>query len=123
MKIRHTLILLLLCWTHSLFAQNWPVIDPFAYNDETVVYATLQTNVPSDPMSDFVVGAFIGNECRAQAVTPHVGIDGSQFFILRVAGDQTADLGKVITFMVYHKPMGMTYEIAPPNPITYTGGA
>ncbi len=121
MGIRHALILFLLCLARSIFAQNWSAVDPYAYNDETVVYVALKTNVPTDPMTDFVVAAFIDDECRAEAKAPVVGIDSSQFFVLRVMGDQTTDLGKTISFKVYHKPMQNTYTITPPTVITYTG--
>ncbi|MCR5818845.1 MAG: hypothetical protein K6F89_07105 [Prevotella sp.] len=121
MRTRHALIFFLLCLAHVSFAQNWQVENPYAYNDETVVYATLNTNVPNDPMTDFVMAAFVGDECRATATAPYVGNDGSQFFVLRVLGDQTEDLGKSIVFKVYHKPMGMTYEVTSQNAINYNG--
>lgn len=121
MRIRYALLFVLLFLTQWAFAQGWQEVDPYAYNDETVVYATLRSNVPDDPMSDFVVAAFVGDECRAEAASPVRGNDGSQFFILRVRGDQTADLGKEISFRVYHKPMQMTYDLVPSRPVTYTG--
>jgi len=109
----------MLCIVHGSLAQGWQVDDPYAYNDETVVYATLKTNVPDDPMSDFVLAAFIDSDCRAQATMPQLGNDGSQFFVLRVRGDQTDDQGKTIRFKAYHKPMGLTYSLA--LTVTYTG--
>jgi hypothetical protein len=112
---------LFLCLTQWVFSQDWLVVSPYAYNDETVVYATLQSNVPGDPMTDFVVAAFIDGECRAEAVMPSTGVDGSQFFILRVRGDQTDDKGKTITFKAYHKPMRMTYDLTPARTVLYTG--
>lgn len=121
MRIRCALLSLFLCLTQWVFSQDWLVVSPYAYNDETVVYATLQSNVPGDPMTDFVVAAFIDGECRAEAVTPSTGVDGSQFFILRVRGDQTDDKGKTITFKAYHKPMRMTYDLTPARTVLYTG--
>lgn len=121
MRIRCALLSLFLCLTQWVFSQDWLVVSPYAYNDETVVYATLQSNVPDDPMTDFVVAAFIDGECRAEAVTPSTGVDGSQFFILRVRGDQTDDKGKTITFKAYHKPMRMTYDLTPARTVLYTG--
>lgn len=121
MRIRCALLSLFLCLTQWVFSQDWLVVSPYAYNDETVVYATLQSNVPGDPMSDFVVAAFIDGECRAEAATPSMGVDGSQFFILRVRGDQTDDKGKTITFKAYHKPMRMTYDLTPARTVLYTG--
>ncbi|MBR6121678.1 MAG: hypothetical protein IKQ05_04730 [Prevotella sp.] len=121
MRIRYALIIFLLCLVHGTFAQNWQVADPYAFNDETVVYATLQSNVPDDPMTDFVVAAFIDGQCRVEAKAPVVGVDGSKFFVLRVRGDQTADMGKVISFRTYHKPMGKTYDLTPSRSVVYTG--
>lgn len=121
MRIRCALLSLFLCLTQWVFSQDWLVVSPYAYNDETVVYATLQSNVPGDPMTDFVVAAFIDGECRAEAATPSMGVDGSQFFILRVRGDQTDDKGKTITFKAYHKPMKMTYDLTPARTILFTG--
>lgn len=113
-----TMTFFLLCNTLWLLAQSWTAEDPFKYNDETVVYATIQSNVPSDPMTDFVVAAFVDGECRVEAREPVTGVDGSQFFILRVRGDQPADLGKAISFRVYHKPMYKTYNLTPPQQYT-----
>lgn len=121
MRIRCALLSVFLCLMQWAFAQDWQVVSPYAYNDETVVYATLLSNVPGDPMSDFVVAAFIDGECRAEAATPSMGVDGSQFFILRVRGDQTDDRGKTITFKAYHKPMKMTYDLTPARTILFTG--
>ena len=87
MRIRCAFILTLLWLTRCAFSQSWGVVDPFAYNDETVVYATLSSNVESDPMSDFVLGAFIDGTCRAEDVSPVLGRDGAAFFIMRVGGD------------------------------------
>ncbi len=121
MRTRHALIVSLLCLVHAAFAQDWHVADPYAFNDETVVYATIQSNVPSDQMTDFAVAAFIDGECRVEAKSPVVGIDGSEFFILRVRGDQTTDLGKAITFRAYHKSLGETYDLTPAIEVNYTG--
>lgn len=121
MRIRYAFILMLLCLSQWAFAQGWRLADPYAFNDETVVYVTLQTNVADDPMSDFVVAAFVDDECRAEAASPVRGNDGSQFFILRVKGDQTGDLGKTIVFRAYHKPMAMTYDATPSRDVVYTG--
>ena len=121
MRIRCAFILTLLWLTRCAFSQSWGVVDPFAYNDETVVYATLSSNVESDPMSDFVLGAFIDGTCRAEAVSPVLGRDGAAFFILRVGGDKSADLGKEISFRAYHKPTGKTYDLTPERVVVYSG--
>ena len=120
---RLTLLISLLCLVLEAVGQSWTVSDPYAYNDETVVYATLLSNVSEDPMTDFIVGAFIDEECRGEATQPTTGADGSQFFILRVHGDQQDDLGKPITFRVFHKPMMMTYDLISSDDIRYTGGS
>ena len=121
MRLRHKLIISLLYFVQSAFAQNWVVSAPHAYNHETVVYATVQSNVPTDPMTDFVVGAFIGNQCRAKVEAPTVGKDRKQFFILRVKGDYTADAGKTIDFRVYYKPFGVSYSVEPAAPVMFSG--
>ena len=84
----------MLCIVHGSLAQGWQVVDPYAYNDETVVYATLKTNVPDDPMSDFVLAAFIDSDCRAQATMPQLGNDGSQFFCVARQGRPDRRPGK-----------------------------
>ncbi len=124
MKLRYAFIIVLLCFVSNSIAQDWQVADPYAFNDETVVYATLQSNVPTDPQTDFVLAAFIDGECRAEARTPVVGVDGSRFFILRVKGDQTSDKGKAIAFRTYHKPTRKTYDLTVSTPqagISYSG--
>ena len=119
---RLSYLITLLCFVVQAVAQSWQSPAPRAYSDETVVYATIQSNVVSDPMSDFMVAAFIDGECRAEATQPVVGADGSQFFILRVGGEQPADLGKPISFKAFHKPMWMTYDVIPQGTeILYTG--
>lgn len=115
MRIRLGFIVFFLSMVHGIFAQSWQVADPYAFNDETVVYAMVQSNVPEDVMTDFAVAAFIDGECRCEAIQPTTGVDGSLFFILRVKGDQPADLGKTIRFRVYYMPTGMTYDYAVPD--------
>ena len=76
----------------------WTPLDRHRYNDETVVYAALELNNWSASYSNqhYRLAAFIDDECRAVADAPVAGEDGSSVFVLRVAGDRSADKEKTI---------------------------
>ena len=100
-------------------AQVWTTVDARQYKDETIVYASLDAASTSTP-TDWVVGAFINGECRAEATMPSTGLDGSQIFVLRVCGDRDTDIGKAIFFRVYHKTRLVTFECDASRTVTFS---
>lgn len=100
-------------------AQAWTTVDARQYKDETIVYASLDAASTSTP-TDWVVGAFINGECRAEATMPSTGPDGSQIFVLRVCGDRDTDIGKAIFFRVYHKTRLVVFECDASRTVTFS---
>ena len=110
----------------GVHAQSWwTPPDSHRYNDETVVYATLQLNGWSTSYSNqhYRVAAFVGDECRAVADTPVEGEDGNTLFVLRVVGDRSADKGKAIRFEVCCKDnaYGLVYDVTASTPVVFDG--
>ncbi|MCR4921388.1 MAG: hypothetical protein K5945_06730, partial [Bacteroidaceae bacterium] len=133
--------LLLMLTTLGMQAQSWRGTEPIvgdgnSYNHETVVYATLTSNLASPSLN---IAAFIGDECRA-SVYPDVGTEATgapttasgNNYTIRVAGDKSADMGKTITFKVFDPDSGLEYTLGttlqfdgethgePSNPIVLT---
>ena len=108
-------MLLLAC--ASLHAQSWAAPGEGAYNSETVVYATLTTNLNASPRS-LVVAAFIDDDCRA-SVTPSITPKQTYLYEIRVQGDRDDDNGKPITFKVYDPKSGNEYVLACAQAITF----
>lgn len=101
-------------------AQVWTMVDARQYNDETIVYAAIYAGSTDSP-DEWMVGAFIDQECRGEATSPAVGPDGSRFFILRVYGDHDADRNKPITFAVCHKTTLEEYDCQSSEPVIFNG--
>ena len=103
----------------------WTPLDRHRYNDETVVYAALELNNWSASYCNqhYRLAAFIDDECRAVADAPVVCEDGSSVFVLRVAGDRSADKEKTIRFEVCWKDnaFGLVYDVAPTTPVVFDG--
>lgn len=103
----------------------WTPLDRHRYNDETVVYAALELNNWSASYCNqhYRLAAFIDDECRAVADSPVVCEDGSSVFVLRVAGDRSADKEKTIRFEVCWKDntFGLVYDVAPTTPVVFDG--
>ena len=112
------------------FAQSWRPVDG-SYNHETVVYATISSNVD---VANFVMGAFISGECRALAYAEAdpTGAGGPLLWTLRVLGDKTDDLNKTISFKAYDGNTNLEYTLTttlqfdgetqgtPSSPITFS---
>ena len=103
----------------------WTPADRHQYNDETVVYATLQLNTwPADyGNEDYSVAAFIGDECRAVADAPVAGESGLTVFVARVLGDREADKGQPVRFEIRYNPggYGLVYDVTPSLSVTFDG--
>lgn len=99
--------LALMLVTVSIHAQSWAGTEPDdqAYNHETVVYASVTTNLNSPRLN---VAAFIDGACRASAY-PTTGQTGQPIYTLNVKGDRDADQGKTISFKVYDPETGFEY--------------
>ena len=118
-----TALMVLLC---GISAQDaWSPADKHQYNDETVVYATLQLNTWSVGYAnqDYSVAAFIGDECRAVAEAPVAGDNGQTVFVARVLGDREADKGKPVRFEIRYNPngFGLVYDVTPSAAVTFDG--
>ena len=114
-KIFSFLTLLLAC--ASLHAQSWVAPNEGTYNGETVVYATLTTNLNGVLPSQLCVGAFIDDECRASSsseTTP-----SGELYVIRVQGDQDLDNGKPITFKVCDTSTGNEYPLTCAQAVTF----
>ena len=105
---------MLLCAAIVVQAQSWTAPDNNAYEDETVVYARLTTNLGT--AADFVIGAFIDDVCRASA-GPSTA-NGQTYFTLRIKGS-SADNGKDISFKACDTTTGLEYDLTPT--LAYTG--
>ena len=105
---------MLLCAAIVVQAQSWTAPDNNAYEDETVVYARLTTNLGT--AADFVIGAFIDDVCRASA-GPSTA-NGQTYFTLRIKGS-SADNGKDISFKAFYTTTGLEYDLTPT--LAYTG--
>lgn len=105
-------LLALLCITMLVQAQSWtaPATNTFGSGQdpasETVVYASLTTNV--GVAANFTIGAFVDGTCRASATAQ--SYQGNTFFTLRVFGS-AADQNKSITFKAYDGTSGLEYDL------------
>ena len=101
----------------------WTPADRYQYNDETVVYATLQLDgLPvGSGNTEYSVAAFIGDECRAVADARPVGNEGETVFTLCVLGDRQADAGQPVRFEIRYnvKQLGLVYDAAPSAAVVF----
>ncbi len=104
---------------------TWSPTDEHQYNDETVVYATLQLYTWSAGYGnqDYSVAAFIGDECRGIAEQASEGKDGKTVFAVRVLGDREADKGQPIRFEIRYNPggYGLVYDVTPSVAVSFDG--
>ena len=120
--------LLLAC--AGVSAQSWlsGIPESGAYNDYTVVYAQLTTNL-APTTGGLVIGAFIENKCRVSvsqdmdaAGAPKTTNSGNPLYTIVVPGNLgtvDTDLGKTITFKVYDPGTGYEYTLT--NTINFDG--
>ena len=112
--------------TLSAAAQGaWNAVDTHQYNDETVVYATLQVNdhaVGADN-TDYDVAAFVDDECRDVVIEAAQGENGQSVFVLRVHGNRDADAGKPVRFEIRYSPRGLmlVYDVTPSLAVNFNG--
>ena len=134
MKKLYSLFALLLACV-SVQAQNWTVPTE-SYNNYMVVYAQLQTNLPTD--IDVRIGAFIDDQCRAIIDPQRKDTDGSKVYaegttnavyVIVVPGNANvsatntsivSDQGKAITFKAWDPTTGYEYSLTTPA-ITFAG--
>jgi len=118
-----TILLAFFATALSAWSQGWTVADRRMFDDETMVYARLvdQTNGQAVATDEWMVGAFIGGECRGEATHFETGPDGLPYYVLRVFGDHAADAGRTMDFLVCHKSTQATYVCTPSRPVTFTG--
>ena len=115
-KLFSFLALLLAC--ASLHAQSWIAPGEGTYNGETVVYATLTTNLAGVDPSSLVVAAFIDGDCRASVYPSSTPAQGFLYEI-RVQGDRDNDSGKPIAFKVYDPMSGCEYPLTSNQSVTF----
>lgn len=115
-RIFSFLTLLLAC--AGMHAQSWMAPDEGTYNSETVVYATLSTNLDEMLAGRRPVAAFIGDECRA-SVYPESTPTGAWLYAITVKGDRDADNGKTITFKVYDPATESEYPLTCAQTVTF----
>ncbi|MBQ8127027.1 MAG: hypothetical protein IJ176_01355 [Prevotella sp.] len=125
MKRLLTLCLLLVSLIGARAQSWWGAPDAHQFNDETVVFATLQLNnhaVGADN-GDYDVAAFIGDECRAVTWEAVRGEQGQTVFVLRVYGDRDADHGRPVRFEIRYKPgqLLLVYDVEPSVAVTFDG--
>jgi hypothetical protein len=98
--------LTLLAFAASVWADGvYFKYDPRAYEQQTVIYATLVDNngtrVATEPSYSYYLGAFLNGECRYEA-EQQIDAYGYGYFELRVGGtDNEAKLGQHISFRIY----------------------
>jgi len=103
------LLLLMLLPMVGMHAQGWTSPSNNDFTASTVVYATLQTNLDK-PLTNFTVGAFVNDECRAVAEVSESGKSAGILYMLRVWGDPSEESQKII-FKTYDKTTGLIYEL------------
>lgn len=112
--------------TLSAAAQStWKAVDTHQYNDETVVYATLQVNdhaVGADN-TDYDVAAFVDDECRDVVIEAAQGENRQSVFVLRVHGKRDADAGKPVRFEIRYTPgeMMLVYDVTSSQAVSFNG--
>ena len=99
----------------SAWAQGWTGPSANDYQSSTPVY--VQVNVNGAEQLKAEVAAFIGDDCRAVSVGAETQIGNSQYHLLRVWGDPTADLNKEITFKVAWEGLVFGFK----KTVTWTG--
>lgn len=99
----------------SAWAQGWTGPSANDYQSSTPVYVQVYVNGAEQLKAE--VAAFIGDDCRAVSVGAETQIGNSQYHLLRVWGDPTADLNKEITFKVAWEGLVFGFK----KTVTWTG--
>lgn len=114
----------------ALVANAWAdgvhfTYDPNTYEKATVVYLSLVDQDGTTPLSEeYYVGAYIGEECRAEAQWERQlsgGLYEPPFYVLRVGGLESEN-GQKITFRVYSETLMADYIIPESQFVTFNGG-
>lgn len=82
----------------ATWAQDWTAPGNQDYTGSTPVY--VQVNVNGVEQMKVQVAAFIDDDCRAVSYGAETEVSNSQYHLLRVWGDPSADYNKTITFKV-----------------------
>ena len=95
-KLLLTVMLMLLGM--ATWAQDWTAPSENDFESSTPVY--VQVNVNGVEQMKVQVAAFIDDDCRAVSYGAETEVGNSQYHLLRVWGDPSADYNKTITFKV-----------------------
>lgn len=95
-KLLLTVMLMLLGM--ATWAQDWTAPSENDFESSTPVY--VQVNVNGVEQMKVQVAAFIDDDCRAVSYGAETQVSNSQYHLLRVWGDPSADYNKTITFKV-----------------------
>ena len=95
-KLLLTVMLMLLGM--ATWAQDWTAPSENDFESSTPVY--VQVNVNGVEQMKVQVAAFIEDDCRAVSYGAETEVGNSQYHLLRVWGDPSADYNKTITFKV-----------------------
>ena len=82
----------------ATWAQDWTAPSENDFESSTPVY--VQVNVNGVEQMKVQVAAFIDDDCRAVSYGAETQVGNSQYHLLRVWGDPSADYNKTITFKV-----------------------
>ena len=82
----------------ATWAQDWTAPSENDFESSTPVY--VQVNVNGVEQMKVQVAAFIDDDCRAVSYGAETEVGNSQYHLLRVWGDPSADYNKTITFKV-----------------------
>ena len=82
----------------ATWAQDWTAPSENDFESSTPVY--VQVNVNGVEQMKVQVAAFIDDDCRAVSYGAETQVSNSQYHLLRVWGDPSADYNKTITFKV-----------------------
>lgn len=82
----------------ATWAQDWTAPSENDFESSTPVY--VQVNVNGVEQMKVQVAAFIDDDCRAVSYGAETQVGNSQYHLLRVWGDPSADYNKTVTFKV-----------------------
>ncbi len=93
-------------------------MDLSNYHESHVIYAELVTN-ENYSLTSYIIGAFIGDECRGSTRPTQEPTTGLYYFNIRVWGDATADAGREITFKVFNSETNKTFDVTPQSTVNW----
>lgn len=110
------LVGLLLSMTIMHAQDNQWSVNPYDYKYDMTIYARLTFDgTEATDMSNYEVGAFVGNECRGVGEVQTK--DSNTWIYLRVRSN--AANGENISFKLYDKSEGRTYQLKPSQVVSF----